>query len=162
MQTVTGCPRRSRRSTRGSTLDDSDATDRASDDDFDGYIAIEEYLNGTNPNIFTNADDGSEPAWVVTYNDTIALVTDTLVDDTLILSPTDTMFFKTWREDSIKPGSHSGWYCVKSDQSRVIYITKDTLVLGAEPLTPVKADSILIDWNQPGCDTASVKTTVIP
>lgn len=146
-------------------LSDSDATDVAGDPDFDGYLNIEEYLNGTDPQVFTSADDGSEdvPLWGVTYHDSIALVTDTLIDDTLIFSPTDTMFYKTWRDDSIPyAGGHTGWYCVKSDQSRVIYITKDTLLPSALPLDSAIADSILADWNVPGCDTASVKSTTIP
>jgi hypothetical protein len=141
-------------------LQDSDATDRASDDDFDGYLAIEEYLNGTNPNVFTSADDGNElgvpPG---TYNDTIRLVTSPLSD---VIHPV-LGTYKGWNTDSVPPaGEHSGHYCIAPDTTRIILVTTDTIIPGAEPLTAAQADSILIDWNQPGCDTASVKTRAIP
>jgi hypothetical protein len=143
-------------------LDDSDATDRASDDDFDGYIAIEEYLNGTNPNIFTNAADGSE----TTYGSTVYIYrAKSTAQDTLCFDATgaattcpaiDTMIVRTWDGDSI-PAGGVGKACWDGDSVR--YFVSEATLSGGNLLDSLAADTLLADVIQAGCDTATVKDT---
>ena len=141
-------------------LDDSDPSDLVYDGDWDGYTALEEYLNGTHPGRFTSADDGSEAslAPASTYQDSIRIHTAPVTSGTHPVFGT----YNTWSEDSI-PAGGSGRYCIDSDASptRVMFITRDTLGQTA-PVDSAYADSVFAAWSRAGCDTASVKNDPIP
>lgn len=145
------------------------ATDNAGDVDGDIWLNIEEYLNGTNPNVFNNAD-GSELATSPPYDATWFAGSDTafaayrvlLRRDTLVTGGgADTIIFRRPHRDTVPLtviyDRHPD--CTLGDTA--IITTQDTLVVGTDTiqaLSVANIDSLASAWSKPNCTSNRLRT----
>jgi hypothetical protein len=134
-------------------LNPNDATDNDNDPDGDGFLNAEEFVNGTNPTIYT-ASDGTETAGTPgsTYGDDrrahlVPLVTDTVITRDTLGIIQDTFIRKGVDRDAVPVGTPFRAIFHPGGNDSSIVLTYDTLV-GAVTDSPA-VDSILADWNVP-------------
>ena len=130
--------------------------DAEDDSDGDGWWAIEEYLNGSNPDVFTNPDGsetGGPSAPVPTFGNNRWVYQDTLILDTIVSGGGATITVFVRPDTILFPYTGVPYAVVLKDvltaaEGDTILILSDDSIVGAVSvqLDTLETDSLVVDW----------------